>query len=415
MTPSTAAPNARPSDTRSSDTRSAAIVTIVLLIVSQLFHGLVFGGVALFLPRIRADLGLTFAQAGMLSAASTFVYALMQIPSGYLVDRFGPKRLFFIGAIGTNILGATFALLDSYPWIIANQATAGFFRSLLFAPGLVLIASWFPANRRATAMGLFVAGGFTANIALNLVGPFLEARYGWRMPFFLFSGLGLLAALAYYRFARERTGSVAGRASMREALGLFRFKVMWVIGGIQYVRLSVAQGLAFWLPTLLVDQKGFELVDAGKLIALGALVSVPSNFLGGYLSDRLGRPLLVIAASMVMLAITTVMLAVATSPALLVAIVCVNSMFIQLYFGPLFSVPIEMLGPRRAGIASGFSNFFANLGAFTFSFLIGALKDLTGTFNAGFYALTACCIAGVGLTLVLAVIRRGWTPPADGT
>ena len=410
MMPPATAPNAR-----SSDTRAAAIVTIALLIACQSFQGLVFGGVALFLPRIRADLGLTFAQAGTLSAASTFVYALMQIPSGYLVDRFGPKRLFFIGAIGTNILGATFALLDSYPWIIANQATAGFFRSLLFAPGLVLISSWFPPNRRATAMGLFVAGGFTSNIALNLVGPFLEARYGWRMPFFLFSGLGLLAALAYVRFARERTDSVAGRASVREALGLFRFKVMWVIGGIQYVRLSVALGLNFWLPTLLVDQKGFDLPDAGKLIALGALVAVPSNFIGGYLSDRLDRPLLVIAGSLVMLALTTALLAVVTSPALLVAIVCLNSMFIQLYFGPLFAVPAEMLGPRRAGISTGFSNFFANLGGFTFSFLIGALKDFTGSFNAGFYALCACCIAGIGLTMVLAVIRRDWTPLPEGT
>ncbi len=403
-----------PTSNRSADSRTAAVVTIALLIVCQSFQGLVFGGVSLFLPRIREEIGLTFAQAGTFSAASTFVYALMQIPSGYMVDRFGPKRLFFIGAIGTNILGATFSLLSSYPLMIANQATAGFFRSMLFAPGLVLISSWFPPNRRATAMGLFVAGGFTSNIGLNLLGPFLEARYGWRMPFMLFSALGLLAAIGYLKFARERTGSVAGRASVRDALGLFRFRVMWVIGGIQYVRLAVAQGLNFWLPSLLVVQKGFTLADAGHLIAFSALISVPSNFLGGYLSDRIRNPLVIIGGSLFMLAFTTVLIAVTTDPVLLTAIVCVNAMFIQLYFGPLFSVPVEILGPERAGLSSGFSNFFANVGAFTFLYMIGALKDITGSFNAGFYGLCGACLVGIAFTITLALIRRGWTPPAQG-
>jgi len=405
---------ATPANDRSDRNRTAAIVTITLLILCQSLQALVFGGLGLFLPKIREDLGLTFAQAGTFSAASTFVYALMQIPSGYLVDRFGPKRLFFIGAAGTNLLGGTFVLLDSYPLMILNQATAGFFRSLLFAPGLVLVSSWFPPNRRATAMGLFVAGGFTANIVLNLAGPFLEQRYGWRMPFVLFSSLGLVATAAYLRFARERTGSVAGRTSVREALGLFHFPVMWVIGGIQYVRLAVAQGMNFWLPSLLVVQKGFTLTDAGHLLALSALISVPANFLGGYLSDRLRNPLLVIGGSLSMLAFTTVLLALVEERPVLIGIVCFNAMFIQLYFGSLFSVPVDMLGEERAGISSGFSNFFANVGAFTFLYMIGALKDITGSFNAGFFGLCGCCLTGVGLTLVLARIRRGWTPPAEG-
>ena len=394
--------------------RAAAFVTIALLIVCQSFQGLISGGIGLFLPKIRADLGLTFGEAGAFSFAATGIYALMQIPSGYLVDRFGPKRLFFIGAVGTNILGATFALMSSYPLMLVNQGAAGFFRSLLFAPGLVLISSWFPPNRRATAMGLFVAGGFTSNIGLNLVGPFLEQRYGWRMPFVLFSGLGLVAAAAYYRFAREGASGGSRRAgSITEAFGLFRFRVMWIIGGIQYVRLSVAQGLPFWLPSLLVVQKGFTIAEAGGLIAFAALITVPCNFVGGYLSDRFQRPLLVIGGSLAMLAVTTVLIALVNDRAVLIGIVCLNAVFIQLYFGPLFAVPVEFLGPRRAGVSSGFSNMFANIGAFTFISVIGYLKDITGSFNAGFYGLCGCCIVGIVLTLILGVMRRNWTPPPD--
>lgn len=395
--------------------RRDATITIALLVACQSFQGLVSGGVGLFLPRIRGEFDLTFTQGGTLAASSTLVYAFMQLPAGYLVDRFGPKRLFFIGALGTNALGLTFALLHDYPLLVLNQAAAGFFRSLLFAPGLVLIASWFPPNRRATAMGLFVAGGFSSNIVLNLVGPVLVERFGWRAPFLLFSSLGLVLALAYVRFASERSGVRPGGASIREAFALFRLPVMWALGGIQYVRFAIALGITFWLPSFLVEQRGFSLQTAGLLIAVSAALTVPSNFLGGYLSDRLRNPLLVIGGSLVMLAITTALFGLLDHTGALIAAICVNAIFIQLYFGPLFAVPVEFLGVRRAGVSTGFSNLFANLGGFTFAFGLGAIKDATGSFDAGFYALAACALGGLALTVLVASIRRGWPTPVDAT
>ena len=69
---------------------------------------------------------------------------------------------------------------------------------------------------------------------------------------------------------------------------------MWLIAGIQYVRLAVAIGLQFWLPTFVVVEKGYSLQVAGLVVAVGAAMSAPSNFLGGYISDRLRNPLLII-------------------------------------------------------------------------------------------------------------------------
>lgn len=388
--------------------RTAAITTVTLLVVCQSFQGLVVGGVALFLPRIRADLDLTFTQGGTLSAASTLVYAFMQIPAGYLADRFGPRRLFFIGALGTNLFGLTFGLLSSFPLAVANQAFQGFFRSLLFAPGLVLISSWFPPNRRATAMGLYVAGGFSSNIILNLVGPPLVNEFGWRMPFITFSLIGIASALAYLKFARDAAPRTPGHASVREALQLFRYPVMWILGGIQYVRLAVVLGTGFWLPSLFVEEKGFSLAATGLLIALGAVLTAPSNFFGGYISDRLRNPYLVIGTSLVMLAITTSLFVVIDSAIWLAATMGVNAIFLQLYFGPLFAVPVELLGSQRAGLSTGFSNMFANLGGFTFAYTIGALKDVTGSFEVGFFALSGACIVALVLTAVLALWRERW-------
>src|SRR4051812_47078898 len=68
-------------------------ITVTLVIFCQSFQGLSFGAIALFLPLIREDMHISFAQGGLLSAAGTLTYALGQIPAGYLSDRFGPKRL----------------------------------------------------------------------------------------------------------------------------------------------------------------------------------------------------------------------------------------------------------------------------------------------------------------------------------
>jgi sugar phosphate permease len=379
---------------------------VALIILCQSLQALVYGGIALFLPLIRNDLALSFTQAGAIGAASTVIYALMQIPSGYLADRVAAKRLFLFGLIGTNLLAFTFAQLHSYHFILINQALSGFFRSLLFAPGLLLITALFPNHRRATAMGLYVAGGFSSNVFLNTFGPLLVSQIGWRGLFTAFSAGGMLIVSLYWRFGSlGPPGSNMPPVPIREVLALFRYRHLWMIGAIQYVRLSVVSGLSFWLPTFLVVEKGYSLQVAGLLVAISAAVTAPSNFFGGYVSDRLRNPLLVIAVSLTMLAITTVLLVHVHTLALLLVVFVVNGIFVQFYFGPLFAVSIQMLGSRRAGLATGCGNFFANLGGVTFTYLLGAIRDATGSFTVGLYTLSALCLLGLVCTDALSRMK----------
>jgi predicted MFS family arabinose efflux permease len=378
---------------------------VVLVMLNQSFQSLAFGGIALFLPLIRKDVGLTFTQAGALSAASTVVYAFMQIPAGYLADRVGPKRLFAIGLAGTNVLAIALALEHDFTVMLLNQGVSGFFRALVFAPGLLLMTALFSPERRATAMGLYVAAGFSSSIFLNLLGPVLVDPLGWRWLFAIFACGGLVVLAIYLRFGAAGPARSGADVPLRDVLALFRIPVMWLIGGIQYVRLAVAFGISIWLPTMIVDDKGYSLKVAGAVVALGAAMTAPSNFLGGYVSDRLGNPLLVIRVSLIVLATTTVLLVHVDAIVPLIAVIAVQSLFVQLYFGPLFAVPIEFLGPRSAGLTSGFGNFFANVGGFTFAYTLGALKDATGSFAVGLYSLSVMCLIGLACTVALGRMR----------
>jgi DHA1 family inner membrane transport protein len=386
--------------------RHDAALTVTLVIFCQSFQALTMGGIALFLPLIREDLHINFAQAGMLSAAATLTYALGQIPGGYLADRFGPKRVFFIGVLGSALLSFNFGMIQSYAAALANQVASGVFRAMIFAPGITLMVSWFPPDRKATAMGLYVIGGLSGNILLSLVGPFLVNHYGWRPPFLFFAALGACAAFAYFAFGKEKPAAGPKHpVGMLDAFQLFRYPFMWVCAGIQFVRFGVATSFNFWLPSLLVADRGLSLEAAGFITAMGFALTGPSNALGGYASDRLRNPPLVIGGSLAVLACTSALLAYVDSIPVLVLVVAVNSIFVQFYFGPLFHVPVEVLGQRVAGMSAGFGNMFANLGALVFAYALGVVKDTAGAFTWGFVATSAVCVIGVALAAVLARMR----------
>ncbi len=382
------------------------------LLLSRGLLAMTFGSIALFLPLLRTDLDLTFSEAGALSAGSTFVYALMQIPAGYLSDRFGPRRVLVAGFGGTSVLMLALAGAQTFEQALAMQAVFGFFRALAFAPGLVLIAAWLPPNRRSTALGMTVASNFGFQMVLNLTAPTIEQWIGWRAIFIAVAASGLIATVLFASIADD-SRATRSKAAISEGLGeLVRIPTMWLIAGVQFARLAISMSITFWMPTFLVEEHGLSLPAAGAIVALGAGMTALSNFGGGYLSDRIGRPLVIIGGSLAVLTVTSTLLVVVQSTALVIVVFAVHASFVQVYFGPIFALPIQLLHVKAEGLATGFGNFFANVGAFTFAFMLGAVKDGTGSFTAGFVALSVTAFLGLLLTIAIARTAPHTGPPA---
>ena len=342
----------------------------------------------------------------MLSAAGILSYAIAQIPAGYLADRFGPRRPLLIGLLAWSFLCLTFGLIQVFWLALATLFVAGFFRALLFAPGLALLASWFPRDRRATAMSLFTLGVAGGGILVSLGGPPLAETWGWRPTFALFAGVGLATAGLYGAFASDSPR--LGRrkpATAADFLAIARFPILWVCSWLQFVRFAAVMGFTFWLPSFLVSDRGFTLPAAGLVMALSAALSAPANTLGAYVSDRFRNPPLVIGGALAILAAAATLLPAVESPPVLLAVVAVYSIFQGFYFGPLFLVPVEVLGTRVAGTAIGFSNLFANIGGFVCVYALGAVRDLAGSFAWGFRGIGGLCVAGVGLAFLLGRMR----------
>ncbi|MPZ23307.1 MAG: MFS transporter [Dehalococcoidia bacterium] len=372
------------------------------LLLTNGFLMMSFGAVALLMPVVREQLDISFSQAGALASISVLLYASMQIPAGYFADRFGSKRVLIVGFGLTGCMTLAFGLVQNFPQALIVQAVFGFSRALAFAPALLLISRWFGPERRSTAFSLLIAGGFGFQVTLNLIGPTLEELIGWRAVFVGMGVLGVASVLVFIRVASDPRPAAASTHSFLDGFGLLvKSPAMWIIGAIQFIRLAVANSYIFWMPTFLVEDHGLSLSTAGFVVALGAAVTALANFGGGYVADRLNRPLHYIAGAMSLIGTTTLLISAIDNTVIVIALYAVNAMFVQVYFGPLFALPMAFLRVRNEGTATGFSNLFANLGAVTFAYTLGAIKDRTDSFSTGFLALAVMTFIGVGLVALL--------------
>ena len=366
------------------------------------------GGLPLLLALVREDLQLSYSQAGGLASAYLLVYAFMQLPAGYFSDRYSPRKLVSIGTLGLMSLSILLACSQQYWQLLCIQLLLGFFGSLMFTPSMSIFIRWFSPRHRSTATALPTVGVGIGFLAVNLLFPVIVNQFDtWRLPFIIFGVAGIIFAFGLFWGGKDTYyKGTSTRLDFQTIREVFRYKQVWLCYGLQFIRFSIVQGIGYWLPSLLVVEKGFPLQLAGIVIALQAVVNSPCNIFGAYLSDKYHKPIAIIAISMIVLGITTGLMVTLNSMVLIIAIVIVNAVFFQFYFGPLFTLAVEILGPEKTGISNGVSNMFAIFGGLITSYLMGSLKDSTGSFAWGFYSV--CIISGIGLilTFILARVRH---------
>lgn len=387
--------------------------TLALTTLCMTLQAVPMAGLPLLLPLIRQDLGLTYAQAGTLASANLLVYALMQIPSGYLADRYSPRRLVVIGVLGLMSLSIILFFTSQYWQLLGIQFFWGFFSSLMFAPAMSVFIRWFSPERRSTATTLPLIGTNLGGFAVNLLFPVIVNRFDtWRMPFVIFGIAGIVFALSLFFFGRDAVYKGTAAKFRPELISeIFSYKQVWLCYGLQFIRFGIVQGISFWLPTLLVNEKQFPLQLAGIIIAVQSVISASANLFGAYFSDKFKKPTLIIGISMIMLLITTGLLVGLNSMGLIIAVIVINALFIQSYFGSLFTLAVEILGVEKTGISNGVSNMFAIFGGLLTAYFMGFLRDTTGSFEWGFYSVCILAATGLVLSIILERMRRKRSVP----
>ena len=219
----------------------------------------------------------------------------------------------------------------------------------------------------------------------------------------LFGAISLIPVALYWFVTRDsavthRSATHPDRAELRRLLGQ---RTVWLSSMINFNRLAVLSSLRFWLPTYLLTDKSLSLSSVGLLVAAASTVSVAASLLGGQIADRGQRQFTVIGVSVGVITVAMFVLTFASSVVVIVSSVMLVFIFVQFYSGSLFEVPLQVLGRRSEGTVIGFGNFWANVGGLAMTFVLGAVKDATGSFLLGFLVLAVMC--GIALALTVAM------------
>src|SRR5678815_1854192 len=155
-------------------------------------------------PSIMRDLGLNLEQMGVVFSAFTLAYSLFEVPSGWLGDVRGPRRVLtriVLWWSGFTMLTGAAAGLRSLVAIrfLFGAGEAGAFPNLLRA-----FSAWFPPQERGKANGLLFLGSRVGGMLSTPIALLLVNRIGWRQSFVAFGALGLVWAIAWYAWFRDR-------------------------------------------------------------------------------------------------------------------------------------------------------------------------------------------------------------------
>ena len=226
------------------------------------------------------------------------VYAVMQIPTGVLVDRYGPRRLLIVAALTMGVAQSMFALAHSYPVALLARALLGLGDALTFVSVLRFAAGQFAPRRYPVVVAITGTLGSIGNVVATLPLTAMLRAAGWT-PTFLVAGIvSLVSGLAVYLLLPHSPGgrtSLSQPAMLTAAIGRVgrRVRTAWSLAGTRVgfwvhftaMSTSVMFGVLWGVPFLVQSQR-FSRSGASTLLLASVLVAIAVGPLIGYLIGR---------------------------------------------------------------------------------------------------------------------------------
>ncbi len=253
------------------------------------------------LPFIRSAFGLTYLESGFAVSAFTIAAGVTNAPLGILADRLGARRVIVSGLVLIALSSVAIGLAGTYWQLLLFLLVMGVASGTYHAPASAIIAEVFGRERRGVAMGTHTTAGHLSFFVVPLLAGGLATASSWRTPYLLFAIAPLLCAILVWRVAPlgvRPTERHSWLATFGDIGGVAR-----AIGPLESLSIlgQVLLSAAFaYLTLYLVDARGFSPLLAAGLYGLPQAAGLVGAPLGGTLSDRFGRPRVLLAGLVLM-------------------------------------------------------------------------------------------------------------------
>lgn len=236
------------------------------------------------LPLFMAEFSIGKPAASASISAVFLTWAVLQLPGGYLLDRYDTRWLVFAGA-GVFILASVSGLLvSSYRVFLLTRLVGGASVVLIFVGSVTILSRVLPETRRALGLSIFIASPPFGIAIAQFAGPLIGVPYGWRAAVLAYTLLGAFGFLLVLVLLRHPVAAT-GRISVREFATTLRNPGVLLVSFASLCTYTVWTFLVTWMPAYGTEVLGFNLAAAGAATALVPLAGIVARPSGGWLSD----------------------------------------------------------------------------------------------------------------------------------
>ena len=342
------------------------------------------------------EIGLGYAQIGLLMSVFSIFYASVQIPAGVTSDRLGGSKIASLSILILGLSGLLFAFTPTYDLALVARILMGLSGGFLLPSTMRLLPGWFEAAEYDKAMGIYGFGQGVGLFIMLISIPTVASMYGWRTSLALVSALTLLAAASSLALLRdkERTVSTAlASMSLRNLKEVVTGKLL-LLTSFNATSVSMFTGVLTWMPLFLLKKLDFTLIEVGYATAVMGAVMIAASYASGPLSSRIGRAK-VILVSMVLCVVTPLLLAYSSSSLEVFVISVLLGVAIMLYFGPTFGAIPGAVKNEYVGMGFGIFNTLTFVGSSLTSAVTGFILESTRSFYLAFLAISLISLLGL--------------------
>jgi MFS family permease len=353
--------------------------------------------------KIREEYGISATAIGALGSAWALTYGFAQLPSGYLLDRIGPKLLVGMTMIVWSLFQAAGGIAGNYFQLMLSRIGLGATEAPCFPSATRSVSDWFDVKDRGVPSGVYTSGAY---IGPTIAPPILTGimlAWDWRVMFIVMGLAGVVAAglwfliyrdpraqalspqdEAYLRTNREAKASV----SLKEWTSLFRFRAMWALMLGAFCTGYITWMYQTWLPAYLEMQQHISIAKAGFLASVPLICAFFGALCGGWISDHLVKRGVELVASrriplilgLLASALFTGLAAMTSTAALAITCIALAMFFMQFGITCKWILVTAVTPQAYCASAASNQNFAGFLGGTLSPILTGFIVDVTGSF-----------------------------------
>lgn len=364
---------------------------------------------------VQQEFGFNLEQMSYLLASISWTYAIFQLPAGWLIQRFGFRRLMAIALALWSLAVGLMPMATGFWSLLLLRLLLGAAQAPDWPSSVAAISRWFPADRRSRFTSIALSGQYIGPVAGSILTGVLATHYGWRNCFYAYAIVGFVLCAIWWALTRqddaveEKAQALPAPPSagseLREMLST---RTTWVMSSFYFCLVSVQAFFLSWLPIYLMKEHGLSLSTSAWYTAMPWLTLYFSVTLYGFVADAIIRrtgslKLARLPAAVVGLGMGGISLALVPwigNVGWVMVTLCCSLFGVGLVQGMIWST-IQDIGGRRTALLAGWTSFWGNLSAGLLPIIMAYLVNWTGEWK---YALFVPLIfSAIGIVLVFRV------------